>query len=119
MIATGAAYTTGDAWLKEVRTLIVRNRDHAAEALLEAGAKVYPNEGTYLMWLDLRAFGMDCETLHRRLMDEAKVRLNKGTDFGAAGEGFMRLNLATTPDLCDEGVRRIAEFLKSLKAQKA
>ena len=31
----------------------------------------------------------------------------------------MRLNLATTPDLCDEGVRRIAEFLKSLKAQKA
>lgn len=119
VIATSAAYTTGDAWLKEVRALIVRNRDHAAEALLEAGAKVYPNEGTYLMWLDLRAFGMDCETLHRRLMDEAKVRLNKGTDFGAAGEGFMRLNLATTPDLCDEGVRRIAEFLKSLKAQKA
>mgnify|MGYP002553540988 CR=1 FL=1 len=119
VIATGAAYTTGDAWLKEVRALIVRNRDHAAEALLEAGAKVYPNEGTYLMWLDLRAFGMDCETLYRRLMDEAKVRLNKGTDFGAAGEGFMRLNLATTPDLCDEGVRRIAEFLKSLKAQKA
>ena len=39
--------------------------------------------------------------------------------YGAAGEGFMRLNLATTPDLCDEGVRRIAEFLKSLKAQKA
>ena len=118
VIATGAAYTTGDAWLKEVRALIVRNRDHAAEALLEAGAKVYPNEGTYLMWLDLRAFGMDCETLYRRLMDEARVRLNKGTDFGAAGEGFMRLNLATTPDLCDEGVRRIAEFLKSLKAQK-
>ena len=123
VIATSAAYTTGDAWLKEVRALIVRNRDHAAEALLEAGAKVYPNEGTYLMWLDLRAFGMDCETLYRRLMDEAKVRLNKGTDFGAAGEGFMRLNLATTPDLCRAvrgraphcGVPEIPEGAEGLK----
>ena len=52
--------------------------------------------------------------LYELLMDKAKVRLNKGTDYGKAGDGFMRLNLATTPALMQEGLRRICALLREL-----
>lgn len=114
VIATTAAYETGDEWLAQVKEIITANRDLAVKELTQAGAKVYPNEGTYLMFVDLRKFGKSCDELNDLLLNQAKVRLNKGTDFGKAGEGFMRLNLATTPALMQEGLRRICALLKTL-----
>ncbi len=116
VLATTAAYTAGDEWLRQVKEIILENRNMAVEQLTRAGAKVYPNEGTYLCWLDLRAFGKDCKTLSQELNERAKVRLNAGTDFGAAGEGFMRLNLAAPPSLVAEGLSRIARYLGELQA---
>lgn len=114
VLATTAAYSTGDDWLEQVKSIIASNRDEAVRELTAAGARVYPNEGTYLMWLDLRAFGRSSEQLGKELTEQAKVRLNNGTDFGAAGDGFMRLNLATPPRLLKEGVARICAYLRSI-----
>ena len=75
---------------------------------------MWPNEGTYLLFVDLRTFGKSSDELYELLMDKAKVRLNKGTDYGKAGDGFMRLNLATTPALMQEGLRRICALLREL-----
>jgi len=36
------------------------------------------------------------------------VALNPGPDFGAPGRGFVRLNLATTPDVIEEAVERMS-----------
>jgi cystathionine beta-lyase len=36
------------------------------------------------------------------------VAVNPGLDFGAQGAGFVRLNLATTPDILAEAVRRMS-----------
>ena len=108
-----AAYQTGDEWLEAVKALVVRNRDFAVQALREAGAKVYPNEGTYLLWLDLRHLHKGSEDLVKDLQETAKVRLNAGTDYGPLGDGFVRLNLAAPPRLVEEGVGRIAAYLRA------
>lgn len=113
VLATTAAYQTGDEWLEAVKALVVRNRDFAVQALREAGAKVYPNEGTYLLWLDLRHLHRGSEDLVKDLQETAKVRLNAGTDYGPLGDGFVRLNLAAPPRLVEEGVRRIAAYLRA------
>lgn len=114
VLATTAAYETGDEWLAQVKRIVQENRDLAVKELTEAGAKAWPNEGTYLLLVDLRAFGRNSDELYELLMDKAKVRLNKGTDYGKASDGFMRLNLATTPALMQEGLRRICALLKAL-----
>ena len=41
------------------------------------------------------------------------MRLNAGTDYGPLGDGFVRLNLAAPPRLVEEGVRRIAAYLRA------
>ena len=49
-----------------------------------------------------------------RLIDEAGVAVLAGTDFGAGGEGYIRLVYAVSMDDIEEGVRRMAEWFKSL-----
>jgi cystathionine beta-lyase len=51
-------------------------------------------EATYLLWLDFRRLGLPQHALKELLIRNARLALNNGTDFGADGEGFMRLNIA-------------------------
>jgi len=41
-------------------------------------------------------------------LEVGRVALGSGPTFGAPGNGFARLNFATSPELVDEAVRRIA-----------
>lgn len=98
MLAQRAAYEQGDAWLDACVTYIRENRDLAYDFLgrrLAGKVRLHPLEGTYLMWLDMRAMGMEHEALFRRLVDVGGVGLNSGLFFGEQGRGFFRLNLAT------------------------
>lgn len=45
-------------------------------------------------WLDFRATGIAPADLDGFLLDAARLRLESGATFGAAGEGFARMNLA-------------------------
>lgn len=70
--------------------------------------KVVELQGTYLLWLDFRAYGYSEEVLSDKMLYEAKVWLDDGTMFGAGGAGFMRVNLATSR----KHVERFAELIK-------
>ena len=97
-----------------VKSAVVANRDYAVEELRKAGVRIYPNEGTYLLWLDLRYLGLSSAELEARFVEQAKVRLNAGTDYGPRGDGFLRLNLAAPRALIEEGVQRMVRYLKTL-----
>jgi len=47
-------------------------------------------------------------------MEKAKVYLNAGTMYGAAGEGFMRINLACPNAVLVEALNRLNRFIESL-----
>ena len=47
-----------------------------------------------MIWLDFRNFGLDDKTLKSKLIYEAGLGFNAGTEFGPGGEGFMRMNIA-------------------------
>ena len=81
-------------------------REYLPDALLT------PVEGTYLAWLDLRAYAGSCEELDRRFRDHGVV-LTGGTFFGPEGEGFMRLNFGCPESQMLEGLRRMGEALKT------
>ena len=49
--------------------------------------------------------------LDRRLTAQARVRINPGAMYGAAGEGFIRVNIACPRALLREGIKRMTDLL--------
>ena len=107
--AARAAYTYGDEWLDGLLTYIDGNREKL-EALLERHlpkAKLTPMEATYLGWIDMRAYGFNCDELAKRT-EAAGVIFTGGSFFGEeTGEGHLRINLGCPRRYLEEGVLRL------------
>jgi cystathionine beta-lyase len=106
-----AAYDEGDAWL----AALVERLDHQRSLLAELlaahlpDARMRPLEGTYLAWLDLRAYGHDQPG--ERCLEVGRVWVAEGSDYHPGLGGHVRLNIATSPDRLTEIVRRMAKAL--------
>lgn len=110
--AAVACWTEGREWLEAARAFLTERRDQLAKRLAEdlPGAGFQPAEATYLGWIDLSAYELGPEP-QDWLLDNARVALSPGGDFGPHGRGFVRLNTATSPELLDRIVDRIVEAL--------
>ncbi len=110
VIALQAAYTPeGEVWLNELCQYIDGNYQLAKKMLEEAlpHCPVTTLEGTYLLWLNIASTGKTSQQVADDLMQH-KVYVNSGTMYGeTAGEGYIRINLATRRSLVEEGIRRI------------
>jgi len=94
--ALEAAYAEGEPWRGRLLDYLAGNaalvRRHA-EAHLPA-LRLSPLEGTYLLWLDFRRYGLAPDALRALLLERAGLALNDGRSFGTGGAGFQRLNIA-------------------------
>lgn len=114
--ATIAAYNEGLPWLESLCAYIWGNYAWAKQFLARELPllKVADLQATYLMWVDYRDYmSMPSQQLSRRLIDEAKVWFAAGSIYGAAGEGFLRINLATTRETVTEALTRFAEWVRT------
>lgn len=111
VIALQAAYSAeGEEWLNQLCHYISDNYLMACQLFTEAlpQCPVTTLEGTYLMWVDIRATGKTSRQVTDHLLRKAKVYVNCGTMYGdSAGEGFIRINLATRRSILREGIQRI------------
>lgn len=112
------AYKHGTAWLDELLVHLHGNftflRDFMAAHFPEV--RVTPLEGTYLAWLDFRAWGMDAKALERFMVDEADLFFSEGWVFGKEGEGFERMNLACPRAKIRETLERLFAARKAASA---
>jgi len=108
--AAVAAYTEGDEWLDQAIEYIDGNIRYADEFLKKNLPKAVMTdcEGTYLVWVDLRAYCADPEELKNKLVRDGKVLVYQGINFGEEGSGFVRINLATPR-------RNVAECMERIK----
>jgi cysteine-S-conjugate beta-lyase len=110
VLASVAAFESADEWLDEVIGVLDANRQLLAELLAEHLPQVgytLPAAG-YLAWLDCRALGLGDDPAEA-LLGRGRVALTSGPQFGTGGDGFARLNYATSPELLAEAVKRMAE----------
>ncbi|WP_188453997.1 MalY/PatB family protein [Virgibacillus oceani] len=107
--AMEAAYLHGEAWLEELRGILKEHRDYVIEMFesFTDELKVTRSEGTYLLWVDCSALQMDSKSLKQFMIEQAKVGLNAGFEYGVEGDQFMRINIACPKDTLEEGVKRI------------
>lgn len=112
VIAHTAALRDGGAWLDALLSGLDDNRRLLAQLLAEAlpAVRYEPAQATYLAWLDCRALEL-CGDPADVFLERGRVALNSGVPFGTGGAGFVRLNLATSPELITEAVRRMAAAL--------
>ena len=103
LAATQAAYQYGEGWLEAMLDEVKGNFDYVKAYLGEKfpSVGVTELEGTYLMWVDFRSFGLEGEALRDFFTKEALLFCNDGAMFGEAGAGFLRINLAC-PRACLE-----------------
>jgi aspartate/methionine/tyrosine aminotransferase len=87
-------------------------RDRLVAALRTlARIEVAPPAGA--MYAFFRIAGMtDSVAFCRRLVEQAKLGLAPGRAFGPEGEGFVRWCFAASDERLDEGVARLARFLR-------
>jgi cystathionine beta-lyase len=123
VIANAAAYREGGPWLDRLVEYLDGNRRALADALAEHAPMIGydPPEGTYLAWLDLRralaalpdAVGPRAvpDGLSRWLLDRTGIAVVDGAACGAAGRGFVRLNLAMPRPMVTEAARRLGGCL--------
>ena len=117
VIALQAAYSAeGEVWFDQLNAYIASNYQLARQMLSEAlpHCPVTTLEGTYLMWMDIRATGKTSQQVADHLLKHAKVYVNPGTMYGqTAGEGYIRINLATQRSRVEEGIKRIISGVSS------
>jgi cysteine-S-conjugate beta-lyase len=112
IIAHTAALRDGGDWLDSLLAGVDDNRRLLADLLAEhlPTVRYTPPQATYLAWLDCRALGLGNDPA-AVFLEHGRVALSSGVPFGTGGAGFVRLNLATSPELLTEAVRRMAAAL--------
>lgn len=116
VIALQAAYNEGAEWLDQLLEYIYGNYEYMRRFCEEhlPDFPITKLEGTYLVWMDCRKFGMTSAELEKALIQDAKLWLNAGTMYGKDGEGFMRWNIACPRARMIEGLKRFEKFTQKL-----
>ena len=110
--ATMAAWIEGDDWLRELVVYLRRNRQLVSVQLGEHAPEVgyHSPEATYLAWLDFRNTKL-APNPAGFLESNAGVKLVDGASTGPGGQGFARLNFATSRSVLEEILARISGAL--------
>ncbi len=128
-----AAYRHGAPWLDGLRPLLrERYGDVLRRCSALEGVRVFAMEGTFIAWIDLRErWGLPRDArfpaaegrgagkgVSTRFTAHARthgVWLSDGSHFGGEGDGFMRLNFATSSELLDEGLTRFERSVRTFE----
>lgn len=109
-----AAYNHGESWILQFNDYICGNfqlmRDMINKEL--PAFHITPMEGSYLVWIDITPTGMTSAQVTQNILDDGKVIVNDGAMYGKAGDGFIRINIATQRSVVEEATRRIINAMK-------
>lgn len=96
-------------------------RRHQAYKILNSipGVKMKLPESGFLAWVDVSELG-DSSTICKRLVDEAKVAVNDGVNYGPGGEGHIRVVLGVYRDneVVVKALERMAQVLNKIALEK-
>lgn len=114
LTACEAAYRYGGEWHAELLGYLKSNLNFLREFLQTRlpEVKLIEPEGTYLVWLDFGSLGLTEEQREELLTKKAGIWLDSGAIFGAAGEGFERINIACPRSILKDALERIERAVR-------
>lgn len=132
--AAVAAFTKGAPWMDALREYIAENRRFACEYIRREIPAAVPveAEATYLLWVDVSGIGVTeaaakgrpgCEgrTVSEFIAHELRritgLFVCEGSEYGMAGDGFLRINLACPKSTVKEGMERLKKGIEAIKEE--
>lgn len=109
VIACDAAYRYGEEWYQHLLKYLKENIEFTQRFIRENLPKVQMTdlEGTYLVWLDFRAYGFTDQELNDRIIHKGGLWLDSGEIFGQVGSGFQRINVACPRSVLKEALEKL------------
>lgn len=68
--------------------------------------------GAFYVFANVSKLSNDSLALAFDILEKAHVAVTPGADFGEGGEGYLRFSYAASPEKIDEGLRRLAAYIK-------
>ncbi|WP_456372269.1 pyridoxal phosphate-dependent aminotransferase [Thiolapillus sp.] len=101
--------------LEERRMIFQQRRDYLYAALLDLGFRIQGKpEGAFYLYADVSRFARDSFVFAREMLEQARVAITPGCDFGSyRPEKFVRFAYTTEMERLKLGVERIRTFLAS------
>jgi len=120
MIATEAAWRTGEAWLDALLPYLAGNRDLFDKRIEAAapGAHSMRLDGTYLAWVDFSGTGLPPADIATRVAKRARIYASPGEQFGPGGENWLRFNFATPRPILEDALGRLDDAFADLRTGK-
>ena len=100
---------------------MTENRDYALERIIKMpGIKCHTPQATFVIFPDITETGMDPVDLVNLLREKYKVAIVPGGKrfFGPGSDGHVRICLATSHEILEEGLNRIEQCMNDLAAQR-
>ena len=109
-----AALNDSEDWLDEVNHYVYLNKIHFQTYLEKhiPEIKVMRSDATYMVWVDCRSVTSDSRQFVKDLNERTGLLVCPGIQFGKNGEGFFRINLATSLDNVRLAAKKLEEFIK-------
>ena len=120
MVATEAAWRTGEAWLDALLPYLKKNRD-LFDARIQAaapGARSMHLDATYLAWVNFSGTGLTAKDVAGRVADRARIFASPGPQFGPGGDTWLRFNFATPRPVLEEALRRLEDAFADVRGGK-
>src|SRR6478735_7831355 len=119
MLATEAAWRTGDSWLDALLPYLAGSRDILDTRIERAapGARSMRLDATYLAWVDFSGTGLPAKDIAARVKDRARIFASPGEQFGPGGETWLRFNFATPRPILEEALERLDEAFRDLRTR--
>jgi cysteine-S-conjugate beta-lyase len=120
MLATEAAWRSGDQWLDQLLGYLSESRE-LFDCRIEAavpGARSMRLAATYLAWVDFAGTGLPPDEVAHRVKGRARIFASPGPQFGPGGETWMRFNFATPRSVLEEALGRLEEAFGDLRSAR-
>ncbi len=105
---------TIDKDIEAMKVEFEKRRDLAVKLINEIdGMSVLKPDGAFYLFINIKPLSNDSMKFCKDLLEQTGVALVPGIGFGA--EGYVRMSFATDEVSIKEGIKRIGEFVKSLK----
>src|ERR1035437_6534546 len=94
------------------RTIYDERRHYMLKRLSAMGFTIHVEPtGAFYVFADARRFCTDSYKEAFRIIEEVKVGVTPGIDFGSSGEGFLRFSYANSMTNIEEGLDRLERYL--------
>lgn len=108
-------------WVDEFIKHLTANRDYALERINSMpGIKCHKPQATYVIFPDISETGVEAEWFVDYLLKEHKLAIVPGGEkfFGPGSAGHIRICLATSREILEEGLNRLEKGLRALADRK-